>query len=364
MKENWFLRYKLHHLLFWFVYNYSWWAIADNDLLMPFYSIFATPYAVKFIFYMVFPALGTYLNIYYLIPRFLEKGHYAAYLTFLALTVIASAMLITPGYYLTSYVSGRSMDDLFGVGSHTFYDTCKGGPLSSTLAAMTLAMSIKLAKNWLDTQRRQQLLEKEKLETELNFLKYQFNPHFLFNTINSIFFLIHKNPDMASASLAKFSDILRYQLYECNDEQIMLSKEIACIESSIALERLRQNENMDVQFDVQQDVEEQLGIAPFILMTFVENAFKHVSKHTDRRNWIHINMQVTGQQMIFTINNSRASGDTHHVIDYGGIGLRNVQRRLDLIYPGRHQLDIQQQDDTFNVQLRLYLPVIALQKSA
>lgn len=112
----------------------------------------------------------------------------------------------------------------------SFYN-CLGEAIPSTIASITLAMSIKLTKNWLQTERRKQLLEKEKLETELKFLKHQFNPHFLFNSINSIFFLIHKNPDMASASLAKFSELLRHQLYEYNDQQIPLHKEISYLET-------------------------------------------------------------------------------------------------------------------------------------
>jgi LytS/YehU family sensor histidine kinase len=210
-------------------------------------------------------------------------------------------------------------------------------------------MSIKLAKNWLQTQRRQQLLEKEKLETELNFLKYQFNPHFLFNTINSIFFLIHKNPDKASASLAKFSELLRHQLYECNDTQIPLSQEIAYLENIIDLEKLRQNDNVEVTFDV--DKENNLTIAPFILMTFVENAFKHISKHTDQLNWIRIGLHID-DKLHFSVSNSTSDKVTD-IVHYGGIGLKNVRRRLDLIYPGQYSLDIQNNTTSFEVNLQL-----------
>ncbi len=111
--------------------------------------------------------------------------------------------------------------------------------LPSSVAATTLGMSIKLTKNWIQSRRREQELEKEKLETELKFLRSQFNPHFLFNTINSIFVLIHKNPVMASESLAKFSDILRYQLYECNEHCIPLGQELNYLENFIELQRLQ-----------------------------------------------------------------------------------------------------------------------------
>ncbi|UFH56160.1 sensor histidine kinase [Spirosoma sp. KNUC1025] len=223
------------------------------------------------------------------------------------------------------------------------------------MASVTLGMSIKLTKNWIQSRQRQQLLEKEKLETELSFLKNQFNPHFLFNTINSIFFLIHKNPDMASASLAKFSELLRYQLYECNDQKIPLSKEIAYLENFIELEKLRQNSNVKVTTDIQQHYVEHLGIAPFIVMTFVENAFKHISRHSDRPNWITIKLVVAGRQLTLWVANSTTQETVNEAVHYGGIGLGNVQRRLDLLYSGCYELDIQQKKDQFDVNLTLTL---------
>jgi LytS/YehU family sensor histidine kinase len=220
---------------------------------------------------------------------------------------------------------------------------------------MTLAMSIKLTKNWIQAARKQQVMEKEKLETELKFLKYQFNPHFLFNSINSIFFLIHKNPDMASDSLAKFSGLLRYQLYECNDQQISLDKEITYLKNFIELEKLRQNNNVEVIFEVEQPGTEYLGIAPFILMTFVENAFKHVSKHSNAPNWISIKLKTIDQQLQLLITNSTSPDEANEAVTYGGIGLKNVQRRLDLVYPGQYELNIQHTDNCFEVKLQLKL---------
>lgn len=232
-----------------------------------------------------------------------------------------------------------------------FYNTS----LPSTLASMTLAMSIKLTKNWIQAERKQQMMEKEKLETELKFLKYQFNPHFLFNSINSIFFLIHKNPDMASDSLAKFSGLLRYQLYECNDQQISLNKEITYLKNFIELEKLRQNNDMEVIFEVEQSGTEHWGIAPFILMTFVENAFKHVSKHSNVPNWISIKLSTNEGLLNLLITNSTSPDVVKEAVNYGGIGLKNVQRRLDLVYPDQYKLNIQHADNCFEVKLQLKL---------
>lgn len=225
---------------------------------------------------------------------------------------------------------------------------------------MTLAMSIYLTKNWIQTRQHQQLLETEKLETELKFLRHQFNPHFLFNTINSIFFLIHKNPNQASASLANFSELLRYQLYECNDPQIPLNKGIAYLENFIDLKKLRQNRNVTVTMAIETVYTPQVAIAPFILMPFVENAFKHVSKYSDRPNWITIHLQVEGAYLRFVVANSFALDTTYEFIHYGGIGLSNVQRRLDLLYPARYQLRIQPEVDQFRITLEIGLDDLVL----
>ena len=160
---------------------------------------------------------------------------------------------------------------------------------------------------------------------------------------------------MASASLAKFSELLRHQLYECNDQQIPLSKEIAYLENFIELEKLRQNSDLNVSFSDDTDKSENLGIAPFILMTFVENAFKHVSKHKGGQNWINIQISVTDMRLCAEISNSTDNCDVQEVINYGGIGLKNVQRRLDLIYPNQFELDIKNNPESFAVKCCLQL---------
>jgi two-component system LytT family sensor kinase len=351
--QHWIFRYKLHHIPFWFLYNYILWAVAIGNPLKAASSVFTVPFGMKFLFYVVFQTVAVYFNLYFLIPRLLEKGRFAAYIGCLLLTILAASFLIVPGYYVSAYLAGKTVEQQWGPGACWY--SLLANPVPTTAASITLAMSIKLTKNWVQAERKKQLLENEKLETELKFLKYQINPHFLFNSINSIFFLIHKNPDMASSSLAKFSELLRYQLYECNDTQIPLGKEIGYLENFIELERLRQNHNVEVSFQLNPSCSDHLGIAPFILMTFVENAFKHVSKHADRSNWIRIKLDLDGQRLELALSNSTAHSAPNDVVSYGGIGLKNVQRRLDLIYPGQHELDIESGPDRFEVRLRLML---------
>lgn len=365
-RKNWFYRYRLYHIPFWFMYHFVWWTVTVGSPLAVFNNLF-TPYGIKFLFYIIFQAIAVYFNLYFLIPKYLEKNRFAIYIGLVLATIVCTAGCIASGYFFSSYLSGRSMTDLYGQNNYYYFFIVNCLP--STVASTTLGMSIKMGKNWLQTKRKQQALEKEKLETELKFLKNQFNPHYLFNTINSIFFLIHKNPDRASASLAKFSELLRYQLYECNDQFIPVSKEIGYLENFIELEKLRQNTNMNMQVNFQPLHGGDTVIAPFILMTFVENAFKHVSKHTDRDNWINIQLFMQGKQLTLQVANSASEQEHSSTLPYyGGIGLENVQRRLDLIYGGKYHLDISKGKETFEIKLQLdltdTLQLRTLQKTA
>lgn len=355
---DWVFKYKLYHIPFWFLYHYFWWTVAVGNPIKAANTILFTPFAIKYSFYVIFQMIAVYFNLYFLIPRYLQKGKFSAYIGYLLITIVCAAALIIPGYYLSAYVAGKTVQQVYGKEACIFNFIASSLP--STLATMTFAMSIKLTKNWIQTERRHQLLQNEKLETELKFLKNQFNPHFLFNTINSIFFLIHKNPDKASASLAKFSDLLRYQLYECNDQQISLSKEITFLENSIELEKLRLNNNIEVSLQINPQRTGHLGIAPFLLMPFVENAFKHVSKNADSPNWIRIKLRLEQRQLDFSISNSVSQDLFNDVVSYGGIGLKNVRRRLDLIYPGQYDLDIKRNSASYEVRLQLNLAELVL----
>lgn len=360
--KSWLIRYKLYHLPFWFAYHCMWWTITIGSISGVANNILYSAYSIKFLFYVIFQAAGVYFNLYYLIPKFLEKGKYVQYIIYVLLTIIIAAAFIDLGYYTSSWLSGRSFEELYGRDPKNFMYFFQINSLPSTVASMTLGMSVKLTKNWLQSKQREKLMEKEKLETELNYLRSQFNPHFLFNTINSIFFLIHKNPDKASASLAKFSELLRYQLYECNDKQIPLGNEISYMENFIELEKLRQNDYIKVEFNNNQQHNKHVFIAPFILMTFVENAFKHVSKDAGQPNWIKIDLHLEENRLDFLISNSIASYEINDVVKFGGIGLKNVQRRLDLIYPDQYELFIDNNGKTFDVKLKLILSDLQPQK--
>ena len=344
-------RFKIHHVIFWAGYHFAWWTLFSGSVAEVIQTI-TEPYGiVKYLGYVLFQALGVYFCLYVLIPRFLQKGKYVVFfLSTLGIIVLMSAA-ITANYFVAAAIANSDVYELFNISPPSPFTIFKYNALSSCMAATTLGMSIKLAKIWIASQKRQQILEKEKLETELKFLKSQFNPHFLFNTINSIFVLIDKNPKMASDSLIKFSSLLRYQLYECNSPKISLKNELAYIKSFMELERLRQNQNFELNADIP-EVEEGLTIAPFILIPFIENAFKHLSEDEKLKKWIRLNILLKEDELQFELINS-ANFEMQHAlpkgIAYGGLGLKNVKRRLTIIYPNEHILIVKKGRDSHTV---------------
>lgn len=356
-KAGWFYQYKLYHLPFWFAYHFMWWTLRIGSPMDVLASLALPHAAFKFFFYMVFQAAAVYFNLYFLMPRFLEKGRYFYYLTLLLTTIVAAAALIVSGYYIGAWFIGKPMQELYHIDPANYFSIFESGALPSTAASMTLAMSIKLAKNWIETKQREQSLAKEKLETELKFLRAQFNPHFLFNTINSIFVLINKDPRMASDSLAKFSNLLRYQLYECNEQKIPIAQELSYMENFIELQKLRLDGNVQVTFNRDSVRDPGMTVAPFIIMPFVENAFKHVSQNKESENWIRINLKFSDSQFLIDISNSIAENTptSNEAVVFHGIGLKNVRRRLDLLYAGQHELSVARDNSQFRVSLKLNL---------
>ncbi|MCB0664296.1 MAG: histidine kinase [Saprospiraceae bacterium] len=352
--QHWFFRFRLYHIPFWFAYHLLWLTINIGDLREVYHYLFLSGISTKFYFYVFFQAAAVYLNLYYLIPKFLYPGKYKTYIALLTGTILICTACIVSGYYISAYFSEMTFQEIYNRAPDQFFHFFAVNALPSTMASMTLAMSIKLAKNWLGAEKKRLLLEKENLESELKYLKSQINPHFLFNTINSIYFLIHKNPDLASEALASFSDMLRYQLYECNEGKIQLSKELGFLEDFIELERLRLFENQtDLKFEISNTTNQDPAIASFILLPFVENAFKHVSKDAGQQNFIKMNLSVDKEKHLqMQIVNSRMPEVLNTA---SGIGLSNVKRRLSLLYPNKHHLQIESNPEDFHVALSLDL---------
>lgn len=353
-KYDWIFKYKVHHLLFWTLYHFTWWTAYEGGVVSVFNSLKDPIYLIKFLSLIIFQAIGVYFCLYYLIPKYLEKGKLIIYILFVLLTVLAMSLAITGSYFL-GLTFFTDQPDIKNSVNLMFLKHA----VPSSLSSMTLGMSIKLAKNYLESQKKQQLLEKEKLETELKFLKSQFNPHFLFNTINSIFVLINKNTSQAKDALAKFSELLRYQLYECNESEIPLDRELAYLSSYIELEKLRQNPNLKIKTELLTHSTGNLAIAPFLLMPFVENAFKHVSKLNQKSNWIDLSLKLDGNSFVFYVANSLAEQHekSKEAYNSNGLGLKNVKRRLELLYEDKYDLRLTEAEGKYETVLKLELDI-------
>ncbi len=214
------------------------------------------------------------------------------------------------------------------------------------------AISIKLMVDQLLSQSQFAQLQKEKAQTELSFLKAQINPHFLFNSINSIFASIDKNNLGARQMVLKFSDMLRYQLYECNIDKINFEKELAYLNNYIELQRVRKEDNLSVTLEVKGEMHG-FEIAPLLLIPFVENAFKYVSNHEDKENRLEIIFTKEPNYFSFYCLNTKDPFVSRNILEQGGIGIHNVKRRLELLYPDKHELDIINGDLMFEVNLKI-----------
>jgi two-component system, LytTR family, sensor kinase len=211
------------------------------------------------------------------------------------------------------------------------------------------ALLIKLAIDWLESQKLRNELITQTQASELALLRSQVNPHFLFNTLNNIYSLVYKKSDDAPEAVMKLSAIMRYMLYDAISEKVPLEKEVEYLQSFIELQNLRLKQKDFVEMNIQGDMTGRI-IAPMLLIPFVENAFKHGSRSVTNPGII-IHLFVEPGQLHFEITSYLRKNTSATVDKAGGVGLNNTIRRLQLIYPDKHHLDIIHGDDTFTVKL-------------
>jgi LytS/YehU family sensor histidine kinase len=222
--------------------------------------------------------------------------------------------------------------------------------VSYTLA---ITMSLRLVKQWYERERLTQDLERINMETELKYLKSQINPHFLFNSLNSLYALTLKKSDLAPDLVLKLSDILRYVLYEGASKWVDLEKEINYIQSYLDLEKIRHGKRLDVQFHVKGDA---FGrkVAPMLFLTFLENSFKHGISRKAENSYLNVDLEIGQEKIVFSICNSKPKSKSNHINEFsGGIGLENVKKRLKILYPDKYQLLIRDEEEAYCVQLEL-----------
>lgn len=195
-------------------------------------------------------------------------------------------------------------------------------------------------------------IEKHALERQLQYLKYQVNPHFLMNTLNNIHALVDIDPERAKTSIVELSKLMRYVLYEGNNRLTPLSREVQFLNNYVRLMSMRYSDNVRISLDVPEVLPDSM-LPPLLLVIFVENAFKHgISYRT--KSFVEISLQPHGDRLLFSCRNSRQQKPQDENMK-GGVGLSNVRRRLDLLFPGNYTLDIKEQEDTYTVHLDIPL---------
>ena len=296
--------------------------------------------------YLLFVVANYYVQVYYAIPRLLHRKRYLLFAFCLPACIALSALIRTPlaiWLQVHLFLPGHPAPDAGIVFRDSFLNI---------LIWVVFSVSVQQVIEKIGFRQRMDAMERQRTRDELDFLKAQFNPHFLFNSINSIYGHIDKRNAKAREMLLSFSEMLRYQLYDCNVDNIVIEKELQYIRHYVALQQERKEENLRVRLDIPETVAG-FTIAPLLLITFVENAFKYVSTREDGTNEVLISLKKERDQLIFRAYNTKDRTIGAAVRGRGGIGIANARRRLDLQYPGRHRLMITEAERSYEVLLNL-----------
>ncbi len=339
-----FFRFRIWwHLLFWVVIFVVYWLISAG-------------YQDRYVqeFYMnliILPAriIGTYLMIYLILPQATRKKNFILFGILLLIHFVGYGFLIYVSYYVTNPIP-----EIYDFRAHPLFNFPKILIKAvSDYALPLLASAIVIFKEWYLDELENKKLAEEKVAAELSFLKSQVHPHFLFNTLNNLYALTLIKSDKTPDIVLKLSDLLDYMIYNSNEEFVSLAKELEILEGYIELEKMRYNERLNLQFTVKGEIDGH-RIAPLILLPFIENSFKHGASKDRTNPLIRIELVIDPGFLTLKVINTIPSDKTEDDSVARGIGLKNVKRRLELIYPGEHDLKIIPGEKQFEVRLKIF----------
>ncbi|OFX86022.1 MAG: hypothetical protein A2W99_16550 [Bacteroidetes bacterium GWF2_33_16] len=338
-------KYLYYHILYW-VFYVLFFAIQRASVQSNFFSTLKLNLA-----FLPGVLIFTYFFVEFLVPQFFLKKRRVPF------SLISIILLLT--YPVFVYFERKYFIELYVFtypDKYSLYNFLTA--IVIFIAGLFPLVGFKVAKYIKDESLRSKQIENDKLEmelklreAELKLLKGQIQPHFLFNTMNNLYSLSLDKSDKTSEVIIKLSDLLSYIIYDCSAEKVSLEKEIEFIESYIDLEKLRYDKSLKIKTSIKGDIKNKF-IAPMILHTFIENSFKHgASKDTGNRR-IEINLTINDNWLNFTVFNSKTNEEGKQP---SGIGIENAKRRLQLIYPNQHSIEIVSNRNTFNVLLEIHL---------
>lgn len=289
-----------------------------------------------------------YINIYVIVPKFFFRTRYITYLILLVLMGVIGLNLI--GYGFKTLFADYRVTNIQKEGE-------KGSIYEGVLMCIPIILTtttVKLLQKWIHDNKRITELSNLTLQMELNELRNQINPHFLFNMLNNVKALTRTDPEKASTVIVKLSEFLRYQLYENSEEKTLLASEIDFLSNFLNLEKIRrENFNFNIEADRENKAANSIFIPPNLFTTFVENAVKHSVNINDGDSYIRIMISVENKELYFTCVNSRDPGFTVSNGTYNGLGLANIKRRLELLYGNTFDLRVVSGEKDYTVNLKI-----------
>jgi len=304
------------------------------------------PYFLACVSVRVILLMGiAYLNLHLFLPRFLAKKRYGIYATAILVSVLAYVIIQSLyDWYLYGYIVGPLYrSNMYESLSYNFF---------STLWYLGLMLALKLSIDWYSQQLLIQRITVEKLNAEVGFLRAQVNPHFLFNILNNLYALALKKSEQAPDVVLKLSSMMEYMLYDSNDDKVLLDKELEYLQNYVELERLRFGNEAIITFS-KGKIPAGLTLAPLLLLPMVENAFKHGLSRQAANSELHINIEFNNADLSVKVVNTKPLKP--FLPFKGGIGLGNLRKRLELLYPGKHDLQIKDDPSHFTILLIIEL---------
>ncbi len=336
------LKTILYHLLFWSLYVLS-------EYLANYPHLHASAHVQMLrsvLLSLPILMIPTYFIVLCAVPRYLKKDNMLVFLPILLIAAVFVFYGRIKWLELISYLN----DDFMG--SIPASKVVKN--VIRDYATIALATAIYIMADWRKKEGENKQLMEAKAKSDLELLKRQLHPHFLFNTLNNIYSLSLKNSDQTVESILKLSKLLEYLVYQAGERQVSLVEEIELVKNYIALEKLRYGSELNVKLDIK-GIDGNLKTAPLILLPFIENCFKHGGKNEKGVFWIKIRLRLFERLLTVFIENSKNYKQKSHTKKSSGVGLSNISERLELLYCGNYELDIEDRLAFYSVKLELKL---------